>query len=315
MDPLDESSLSAMAHREPGQYLRITKMALRQYMQECLSQNGQFHQYFEKFANSVADFHVNQELSSDLNKRHIQIAAYYAGMTQQSPQIFIQDGGYDYVSDSLGSINAGWNQQTKDGHQIIRIMDVVKIPIEITATALSEQEIEDLSMFFSMAFGQYQRLTINYLLRPHTTQSGVYWEVRIPLQHNVSPKSHSPVAPGEPRQQLWQVRCTFTVDFENSSFMQYRSQPLYSSRRGDLTLQIPDTLRLGQEHRVVLLNRPDPVVVYSDDARIAIVQRATREWIIRPRQVGTFNLIVARTAGTEQGAEIYTSQEIEVVAR
>lgn len=315
MDPLDESALSAMAHKEPTQYQRITKMAIRQYLHECMSQSGQFHSFFEKFAASTADYHVNQELSDDLNERHIQIAAYYSNVRNRPPQIFIQDNGYNYVPDSLGGMSAGWNQQTKDGHQIIRIMDVVTIPIEITCAALSQQEVEDLASFLGLALGQHQHLTVKYILRPETVQSGVYWEVRLPFQHSISTKTHAPVMPGEPRIQLWSFTCSLDVEFENSTYMQYRSQPLYRSQRGTLVLDVPSTLPLPLEHRVHLRNHPDPVAVYSDDARIAVVVQNRQEWIIQPRRVGSFNLIVTRTAGPQQGPEILTQQAITVTAR
>lgn len=315
MSPLDNSTLAAMSNREPTQYLRVTKMAIRQYLQECLKVGGQFNTFVSKLASSTIGYSINEELSDDPNKRHLQVAAYYEDMAERPPQIFIQDNGYTYQSDSLGSLAAGWNMRTKDGHQIVRVLDVVSIPIDINLIALSSQEVEDLIGFMHVAFGQLQRLTTNYVLKPATQQAGVYWEVRIPLAHNISAKSHAPLQ-GDTRIQIWQATCSMTVDFENSVFLQYRSQPLYSPKRGDLTLTMPDWLRLGQEHPVSLLHHPEPISVFSDDARIAVVQQRGRDWIVVPRRVGTFNLIVKKARPhISSDVDILTQQEIEVRAR
>ncbi|KKN20142.1 hypothetical protein LCGC14_0938530 [marine sediment metagenome] len=314
MSPLDNSALAAMANKDPTQYLRITKMAIRQYLQECLKVGGQFRAFMDKLASYTIGYVINKPLSEDQNERHLQIASYYANMRERPPQIFIQDGGYQYKPDSLGSIAAGWNMQTKDGAQTIKVMDVVPIPIEIHCVTTSQQEVEDLAAFMSLAFGQLQRLTVNYILRPAQRQAGVYWEVRIPFLHDISPKTHTPVH-GDPRQQIWQLTCSMTIDFENSVYLQYRSQPQYSPRRGDITLTLPEWVLLGQDHPISLVNRPEPISVYSDDARIAVVQQRGRSWIIQPRRPGTFNLLVTKTHGPQEGSEILAQQEVEVRAR
>lgn len=314
MSPLDQSTLSGLANKDKTQYLRVTKMAIRQYLQECLDEGGQFRHFFDKLAPSTIGYHVNQNLPEDLNERALQIAVYYANMTERPPMMFIQDNGYDYTPDSLGSLAAGWNMQTRDGEQIVRVMDVVKIPINITCATTSQQDLEDLIAATAVAFGQLQRFTTGYILRPKTMQSGVYWEVRIPLPHSVSPKVHTPIH-GDPQMQIWQATCSMTVDFENSVYLQYRAQPQHSPQQGELTLTIPSVLRLKQEQRISLQNRTDPILVYSNDARIAIVRQIGREWIIVPRRVGTFTLIVSRTIGSQEGPEILAQQEIEIRAR
>ncbi len=314
MSPLDNSTLAAMAQGDPTQYLRVTKMAIRQYLQECLKQGGQFREFFDKLASYTIGYVVNQDLADDPDARHIQIAAFYSNMRERPPQIFIQDQGYEYKPDSLGSIAAGWNMRTRDGHQTVRIMDQVPIPLEIYCTALSQQEVEDLAAFLSVAFGQLQRLTTGYILKPAAQQGGVNWEVRIPFVHSISPKVHSPLH-DDPRMQIWQATCSLTVDFENSVYLQYRSQPQFSPRQGTLALSVPTSVVLGQEQPISLLNRPEPVAMYSDDARIAVVQQRGRSWILVPRRIGTCNIIVTKHHGPKEGPEILAQQEITVLSR
>jgi len=315
MSPLDQSTLTALATKDVTQYLRATKLILRQYLQECIAATGQYRKFFDKVATYTIGYHVNEALDDgDMNKRHLQIADYYTQMSERPPQIFIQDGGYEYSPSSLGSLAAGWNMNTRDGHQSVRVLDVVPIPIEITCVATSTQEVEDLAAFLSVAFGQLCRFTSNYIIRPETTTDGTYWELRIPLVHTIGPKAHSSLH-DHPQLQFWEISCSATFEFENSVFLQYRSQPRYLSQRGALTLTVPSTLVVGQEHTFSLVNKPKPVAVYSDDARIAVVQERGFELIIHPRRVGTFNLIVSRTTGPHTGPEILTQQEITVKSR
>jgi len=314
MSPLDNSTLAALSSRDHSQYLRITKLAIVQYLQECLKVGGQFRSFMDKIASYTIGFVVNEDLSDDPDQRPLQIAAYYADVKERPPQIFIQDAGYEYKIDSLGSLAAGWNMMTRDGHQIVRVLDVVPIPLDITLTALSQQEVEDLIAFTSVAFGQVCIMTVNYILRPAMQQNGVYWEVRIPIHHTISAKTHSPVH-GDPRVQIWQATCSLTVEFENSVYLQYRSQPQFVPQRGTLGLTIPSWIRLGQEQPISLMNHPEPVSVYSDDTRIAVVQQRQRAWILVPRRVGTCNILVTRTAGPNKGPEILIQQAVEVRAR
>lgn len=314
MDPLDQSTLSAMASHDVTQYLRVTKLALRQYLQECLRMDGQFREFFDKVASYTIGYHVNEELPDDLHEKHIQVAAYWEGMTERPPQIFIQDGGYEYKPSSLGSLAAGWNMRTKDGHQQVRVMDVIPIPITISCVALSVQEIEDLAAFLSAAFGQLNRFTLNYYLKPQTDQYGAYWEVRIPLTHRISPKSNSPVH-GDPKLQFYSIDCSIEVEFENSIFMQYRSKPDYVFSRKDMVFDVPSTIRLGQDQPITLIYHQDPISVYSSDARIASIRKSGNGWTIYPRRSGTFNVVVSRIVGDNQGPEVLASQEVTVRSR
>lgn len=315
MAPLDRSALTGLMRSDVTQYLRITKLALKQYMEECLKPNGQFRTFFDKVASYTIGYHVNENLDQDPDARHLQIAAFYENMRERPPQIFIQDDGYQYIPDSLGGLCAGWNMNTRAGHQVVHVMDVIKIPVSITCVATSEQEVEDLIAFMEVAFGQLCRFTVGYVLRQHPDVEGSYWEVRIPLQHAIGPKAHSPIH-GDPRLQFWSVTCSMETEFENSIMLQYKSQPTVQFKRGDISLQMPSAIRLGQDHRVTLLNYPRPLVVYSTDPRIAIVDERSYEWIIRPRRVGTFTLMVTRLTGSRTGGpEILAQQDINIVAR
>lgn len=314
MSPLDNNTLAALANKDPTQYLRVTKMAIQQYLQECLKVGGEFRSFMDKLASYTIGYVINEDLEEAPDARHLQIASFYSGMRERPPQIFIQDQGYEYKPDSLGSLAGGWNMRTRDGHQVVRVMDQVPIPLEIHCVALSQQEVEDMAAFMSVAFGQLQRLTTGYVLKPAVQQGGVNWEVRIPFVHNISPKTHSPLH-DDPRIQIWQITCSLTVDFENSVYLQYRSQPKYSPRPGTIALTIPDKIVLGQEYPLQLVNRPEPVTMYSTDARIAVVQQRGRTWILVPRRVGTCTIMVTKIHGPQKGPEILVQQEIEVLVR
>jgi hypothetical protein len=198
-------------------------------------------------------------------------------------------------------------------------MDVVKIPITITCAATDEQSIEDLTAIMTMAFGQWQRFTCNYILKPTTTTQQVYWEVRIPLRHRIDPKSHAALH-GDPTNQIWQVNCSMEVEFENSTYVQYSAAPRYSQQPGTMSVVVPDKIPLVRETVFRIAQMPYPVFCYSDDSRIALVIPNGTQFTIRPKRVGKFKLLVCKgpitTGETLPGKyPIMAEKEITVVLR
>lgn len=310
IDPLGGSAIRGLFTRDPTQYLLITKLSIKQFLEECLRAKGQFRPFFDKFANYTIGFEVNRTLSDDPNQRAVEIAAFFSQARMYPPQMFIQDGGYDYKPLSLGGLSAGWNVRNQFGDQIVRIEDAVMIPITITCAALDEQEIENMISFLSMAFGQYQVFLNRWLLAPRE-RDGIYWEIRLPYKHSVGAKTHAPLH-DDPEKQLWQVTFSMTVDFENSSYLRYQAAPQFSPADVELTVTAPSVVSIRSNSPVSISNRTDPIQVYSDDPRVAIVKPCGNDYEIEPRRIGTFNLLVARAIGREEGARILHTQSISV---
>jgi hypothetical protein len=323
VDDLDKSAIAGLYHSDISQYLKITKLTIQKYLEACIHEKGMFKKFFERFASFTSEFAVNEAFDRDDDKRHLQIARYFSGMREFPPQIFIQDGGYEYKPASLGSMTSGINARDRNHTQIVRVMDVVPIPIEIVCAATDEQQIEDLEAFVSAAFGQFQRFTCNYLLKPPPDRRGVYWEVRIPLSHSMSAKSHSSLH-GDPKIQLWQASCSMTVDFENSTYIQYEAYPKYIPERGGIQLNAPDKVPFNKKTRFTIAQMPYPVRVYSDNSKIALIYVDKTSWVIWPKRLGTFRILVAKGA-TEvpadpsrtrrTGGTIVAEKEVTVVAR
>jgi hypothetical protein len=318
-DLLDSSAIQGLYSQDITQYLRVTKYTIQKYLEACLHPDGQFHHVFERFAKFSAQYTVNESLSQDPQVRSIQISRYFSRMSENPPQIIIQDGGYEYQPASLGSLTAGWNTCTKEGIQIIRIMDVVKIPITITCAATDEQSIEDLTAIMTMAFGQFQKMTCNYILCPPVNQQRVYWEVRIPLKHRIDVKSHAALH-GDPTNQLWQVNCNLEVEFENSTYLQYSAAPRFESQQGTMAVAVPSRIPLARETVFSIAQMPYPVFCYSNDSRIALVRPTGTQFTIRPKRLGTFKLLVCQgpvsTGVTLPGKNpILAEKEITVVVR
>jgi hypothetical protein len=180
VDDLDRSAIQGLYSTDITQYLKITKLTIQKYLENCIHENGQFRKFFNHFASFTTEFVVNESLERDSSQRHLQIARYYSSMREAPPQIFIQDSGYEYAPSSMGGLTSGINSMDKNRTQIVRVMDVVPIPIEIVCAATDEQQIEDLAAFVTAAFGQFQRFTCGYILHPPISNKGIYWEVRIP---------------------------------------------------------------------------------------------------------------------------------------
>lgn len=319
VDHLEESAVKGLYSHDITQYLKITKLTIQKYLEACIHKEGQFREFFDRFATFSVGYVVNENLSDDPSDRHLQIARYFSGAREAPPQIFIRDGGYTYTPASLGSLTDGWNTQSVDGTQVVRVMDVVPIPIEITCASTKEQEVDDLIALMSAAFGQFQRFTSNYILHPpreYKAGQRIYWEVRIPLQHSIAPKSHSSLH-NDPKDQLWQATCNMEVEFENSTYMKYRAGPRYSPKNSHFLIDIPDKVPLTKQTMFALRDMPYPVNVYSDDSRIAVVRRTATRFVIKPKKLGTFKLLIT-TGVAKKGTKdnmVIAEKEITIIIR
>lgn len=315
IDELDQSYIDALKAGNDTRYLSLTKYTLQKYLEACLDKGGQFRPFFEKFAIFAGEFVVNQNLSEDNTERNLQIARYYSQLKARPPQIFIQDGGYNYTPASLGGLTAGWNERTDEGDQIVRVMDVVPIPIEITFSAVNDEEfIDSMAGFFSAAFGQYQRFLCGYVLSPATSIDGAYWEVRIPLDHSVGTKSNTGLH-GDPSDVIWSITCSMTVDFENSSYITYRSAPIGDLAHVDFVVEVPDTVPMGTVIPINLSHMPYPVEIYSSDFRVAIVQLQESSYFIHTKRPGLFKLMITKQAATDETRPTFIEKEIRVTLR
>jgi len=314
LDHLSQSAVKGLYAKDITQYLKITKLTLQKYLEACIHPEGQFREFFKNFATFTTNYVVNEALSDDPQARHLQIARFFSGMRESPPQIFIQDNGYEYVPASLGSLTAGWNTRTEEGVQIVRIMDVVPVPVTITCATQSEQEIDDLIAFISAAFGQFQRFTCNYILSPSGSGQGVYWEVRIPLKHSISPKSHAALH-NDPRDQLWQASCTMEVEFENSTYIQYNAAPRAQPGEGTMQVVLPDRIPLTRHVPFSIQKMQYPVKVYSSDERIAVIFSRGTSFTISPKRVGRFKVMIMKVGVGGNSNIPLIEKEVEVVVR
>lgn len=315
LDELSRSAVDGLYEKDPTQYTKVTKYSIQKFIENCLFEGGQFRAFFSKIATFTVGFEVNTNLSEDLNQRTIQIARFFSNVREQPPQIFIQDGGYAYVPSSLGGFSAGFSQNDSLGHQTIGVSDVVIVPIELTCAALDIDQCSELRAFLSAAFGQFQRWTANYILRPAPNEPQVFWEVRIPLQHTMSrltPRSLH----GDGRDQIWECTCSMEVEFENTTYLQYRAKPLAESKLGSLQLIVPDRIVVNRSVPINILNMPRSLRVYSDNSRVAMVETAQTSFIIRPKRPGKFNLVLELPSeSNDQRSTTSKTKEIEVVLR
>ncbi len=314
LDDLDQSAVGGLYAGDINQYPKIAKLVLQKFLEVCISPNGQLRKFFDRFASYTIGYHVNEKLDKeDRHKRSLQISRYFSGTAERPPQIFIQDNGYRYVPASLGGLTAGVNTRNKHGTQIARVMDVVELPVELTCAATTEAQVEDLIAFLSAAFGQYQRWLCGNVLRPKKNNRGIYFEVRIPLTHDVGAKSHTALHQ-DPRDQMWQQTFSMLTEFENSSFIKYTADPRYvGADVSSPVVEAPDKVRIYTDSLFRVSKMPYPIRVYSDDSRIAIISDVQTHYVISPKRLGTFKIMVAKGApGAEQS--ILTEKQVDVVA-
>jgi hypothetical protein len=327
IDPMAETALSGLGNRDITRYLELTKLVIQRYLEECWRPDGQFRQFFDRHASFMGGFIVNEALDQDPDKRHIQIARYFDDAQEAPSQIFIQTSGHEYQPSGLGCLSDGWNLRDQYGTQVIQITDIVKIPVQITCAALKQTDIDMLAASMLAMFGQFQRLTCNYILRAQPTpEYQPQWEVRLPLRPRISNLRHDKLH-DDPMAQMWSVQCDLDCVLENSVLMQYRAAPRFDFAEPTFTLTVPSTLRLRQDLTVPLDHYPPRSVFYSTDPRVATVYQQHNSIVIQPRRLGTFTLMVTAedTAGPETpatpggaptlGPRVLFQQVITVVAR
>lgn len=314
-DELDDSYLQALYTKNTGQYVGITKWAIQKFLEACLKEGGQFRKFFNVFVPFTKDFIVNKNLGGEeKRKRPLQIARFYSQMTERPPQIFIQDNGYEYTPSGLGGLAGGWNSHDKYGTQKLHFFDSVPIPIDISFASTSEDDADQMMGFFSSAFGSFQKLLLNYYLAPDRAIKGAYWTVLLPLKHQVGTKSRQSLH-GDPEDNLWIVTVSIECIFENSTYMKYRSDPKADLYPGRFQVFIPEKVTLSNATPLSLHDIPYPIEVYSDNYKVAIIQEEATQYIIYPKRLGKFNVVVIRPGGTEREREILFRQEVTVVLR
>jgi hypothetical protein len=327
VDDLAKDALVALNQKDITQYPAITKWCLQKFIEECLAERGQFREFFDKFATYTVDFVVNENLSANATKRdeqlrerftrHIQVARFYDDMRERPPQIFLQDGGYDYTPSSLGGLSSGFATGDDLGSQNVSITDEITIPIEITAAALDEQIIQDLAAFLSAAFGSLgQTFTTRYILKPAPNDQGIYWEVRIPLQHRMSAKSHTPLK-DDSRMQIWSVTCSLDIVFENSAYVYYRNDPRFQFTNRSSALFVPDKIQVGTVVPINFQMEPAISDVKSSDHRVAIIYKDSAHgtrYFCKAKKLGRFTIQVMAFRAPE-GATVLLEKEVQVVVR
>ncbi len=318
-DTISQSAIEGLVTKDISQILKVTKFTLQKYLEACIHPEGQFRKFFQQFATFTGGFTINENLDKDVVKRHLQIASFFRATREQPPQIFIQDAGYRYVPSGIGGFSAGFNTRTKLGDHVIRISHVVEVPIEFSIVATDEQMCQDLEAFLTAAFSlEFMRFTCGGVLRPPKRQvvknASAYWEVRIPLDHQMGTKSHTPLH-DDSQDRFWDATCSMTVDFENSSYIHYNAAPKFDQKQGALKILVPDRISIRRRHRIPLIDLAFPFRIYSDDSRIAVIEQTQTQFVIRPKKVGKFNIIVARPGGREIGVQVVGSQQVEVIPR
>lgn len=313
-DDLDDSFIEALYTANSTQYVKITKWALQKFLEACLREGGQFRPFFDKFAPFTGKFVVNKNFDNDPRKRPLQIARFFSQMTERPPQMFIQDTGYSYVPAGLGGLTGGWNTRDKYGNQVVHVFDSVPIPIEITFVSTSEDDTDEMMGFFSLAFGSFQKLLLGWYLAPEKAIKGAYWTVLLPYAHQLSAKTKQALH-GDGEDQLWIITFSFEPIFENSTYLTYRSKPTADLRAGSFLVTLPEKITLHSTFPLQLRDIPYPIQVYSDNYKVAIVQEENAQYIVYPKRIGKFNLVVSKIGGTEENRPILYKQEVEVVLR
>lgn len=270
---------------------------------------------------------VNENLSNNAVKRddqlqerfrrHIQVARFFDDMRERPPQMFIQDNGYDYVTTSLGGLSSGVSIGDDLGSQRVSVTNEITIPIDITIATLDEQITQDLAAFLSAAFGELaQPFTTKWLLKPAPNDKRIYWEVRIPLQHRMSAKSHTPLK-DDSRMQIWSQTCSMDIVFENSAYVYYRNDPRYQLTNKSSAMFIPDKVRVGTVIPIEFQMEPSISDVKSSDHRVAIIyrdsQNATR-YHFKAKKLGRVTVQVMAHRPPE-GPTVLLEKEVQVVVR
>jgi hypothetical protein len=221
------------------------------------------------------------------------------------------------VPSSLGGFSEGFATGDDLGSQNVRITDDVMIPIEITCATMSQQTCEDLAAFMSAIFGALgQKFTVNYLLKPAPNDEKIYWEVRLPLPHQMSVKTNTPLH-GDVKDQIWTVTCSLETWFENSAYVYYRNDPRYQFTQQSSRLFFPSQINVGTVVPVEFHYEHAISDVMSSDRRIAIVYKRTQHgtrYFVKAKRLGNFTLQVMQHKAPD-GPTVLLEQDVEVVVR
>lgn len=313
-DDLARSDIDALYVGDATRYTNVAKLTLQKFFEACLRPDGQFRTFFNRFASYTCNYVVNENFDKNEKRKLIQIARFFEDLSEFPPQIFIQDRGYTYTQASLGGLTAGWNDRTRSGAQIVRVMDSIDLPLEVTCATLSETAADDLQGFLNLALGNQQKFLCGWVLKPSARIEGAYWELILPLTYEMGAKNRTGFH-NDPKKQIYTFTCSVNTIFENSTYMTYNAAPIFDLANKKFEIVVPTKITLNSVVPIQLLNTPLPLEIYSNNSKIALVGQKQTTYFIYPKRLGKFKLIIAAPKADDKEQLIYAEKEMEVVLR
>lgn len=317
---IPKTTAEAIAHNSLDESLNIVKMAIQDYLLQFFSPKGEYREIFKVVSPGAVQFITDLRPPTpdeyrDPTKYELQISRMWQGLKQRMPCVIINEAGWSRTS-SISDISAGVPVpgDSKPRKGILWLTNFLMGSIELRIGSMDETTTGQIGSELNTIFGSLRDLTKSSIISPPSpTGTGGLWEVRISGKIDIGTRERVNVG-DDPQDSIWQLSLSLNdIHFEEAIPLEMPQEPSETPPIGtdarEVSLNLPNKIKLGRPVGFSVTNQPFDAVIYSDDPRVALV----KDFKIIPRKIGTFNLIVGSSySASETGITIYVQEELEV---
>lgn len=305
--------------------LVLVKSALHHYLNQFFSRDGKYRALVESVCPTVGQYVTDIRLPrpgdyEDPTQYKVQISRMWQGLKQRLPCIIIAETGWDKQT-FLSDIVTGISVPGTDGnqHSPLWLSNFLTGSVDILVGSVDEHTTGQISSQLINIFGSLRELTKETILKPETVTGGSSWEVRLPMKITLSARERVNIG-DDPVSSIWSATISLDdVHFEGMTVLDMEAavprepdvspnDPVDSSDFAETIINVNSPVKLGRPQQFSVSNEQYSTIVYSDNPKVAIV----RDYVIIPRKVGTFNIVVAdgHSIGTE--SRLFATKEVSV---
>lgn len=259
----------------------LAKMAIASFLSECI--DGNYKQFFTKFAPYSKYWKINTDQSFNVDPAYhgpaennplakpINIVRYYEESKEKPPQIFIRDVGWTAQNQNLGGLTFGYYSQQEKAI-VGEIVNNTVVSLELVAAALDGDDTSRLIHFLDVIFGPIGSSWIHHGVLYPKDNSKRSWAMTLPLTCTIGSLSDLPLG-DDRKKRVWTQSVTMDVTVEHSTRATWQWDPSFSAKfeQTTVTLQIPETMRVGSSTPILVSRIPATSKLIVNDCSKAII--------------------------------------------
>lgn len=313
------SSAQAQSAKAEARVRQTVKSAMQAYLAQFLDGNGPKRHLLEDAAPFAVQFETGISGAQDPDDPlviGVQLARKWASLRKMFPAIIIIDTSCEVKSSGMGGLQQGRRIPKAGGDTEAIIVQTVmaKVGIQLMVGALGETDASDLCDVLRYILIELTVLTRGHVINPGKPSDR--WEVRLPMTVGMEGLEQQTIA-DDSRDSFWSSSISLEVDFEGEiqHIIHHPADPgifdtiANSGQSEGVTIDVPSEISMHDRPRVRVNFIPAWTSVVSDDRRVAVIDE---NYVIHPKRLGTFNILVLKDAPGDAQPVTLSSKSITV---